>query len=247
MSRINTSAITVTMVVPHGVKTYGCCACCYAPAACPGCAICPCIKDPEYIIKEMEASKYIYVRENSLEWNSPLKTAKEGDCFGTSCCLFRAQDNVSVLYFDDPMFDSITDKTPCCNGMATCICGGQGELIQVSHCDTQHLKCTYMYTYTCTCTPFTNTYITHRSTPNSAAAAATAPSSEPASACPSAARATCAPAAPWSSSTRSGSPRRPTPSRASRRPATTRRSAWASTSKRAAKTVSWLRALRATE
>ena len=131
MSRIQTSGITVTMVVPHGVKSYGCCACCYAPSSCPGCSVLPCVKDPEYIVKEMEASKYIYVRENSLEWNAPIKSPKEGNCFGTSCCTFRAQDAVSVLYFDDPIFDRITDKTPCCNGATSCLCGGEGELIQI--------------------------------------------------------------------------------------------------------------------
>ncbi|GMI26296.1 hypothetical protein TeGR_g5513 [Tetraparma gracilis] len=131
MSRINTSAITVTMVVPHGVKSYGCCACCYAPASLPACSALPCVMDPEYIVKEMEASKYIYVRENSLEWNAPIMTQSEGNCFGVSCCYFRAQDHVTVIYFDDPMFDRITDKTPCCNQCATWCCGGEGELIQI--------------------------------------------------------------------------------------------------------------------
>ena len=98
---------------------------------CPGCAALPCMKDPEYIVKEMEASKYIYVRENSIEWNAPEKIQKEGDCCGTSCCLFRAADNVSVLYFDDPMFDRISDKSRFCNDCRTFCCGGEGELIQI--------------------------------------------------------------------------------------------------------------------
>ena len=131
MSRSNANAITVTVVVPHGVKTYGCLACCYAPEWAPGCAVIPCIKDPKYIVKELEASKYIYIRENSLEWNQPNKVNKEGDCCGFSCCMFRAQDNVSVLYFDDPMFDSINDKSRCCNSCRTFCCGGNGELIQI--------------------------------------------------------------------------------------------------------------------
>ncbi|GMI36650.1 hypothetical protein TrRE_jg3980 [Triparma retinervis] len=131
MSRINASAITVTEIIPHGVTSYGCCACCYAPDSCPGCAVCPCIKDPKYIVKEMEASKYIYVRENSIEWNQPVKISKEGDCCGVSCCLFRAQDQISVLYFDDPLFDNITDKSRCCNDCITFCCGGEGELVQI--------------------------------------------------------------------------------------------------------------------
>ena len=127
MSRANASFITVTNVVPHGVKTYGCLACCYAPEVCPGCAALPCIRDPKYIIKEMEASKYIYIRENSLEWNAPTKMNKEGNCFGSSCCYFRALDHVNVIYFDDPMFDRINDKTPCCNDFKSWCCGGEGE------------------------------------------------------------------------------------------------------------------------
>jgi len=132
MSRANASFITVTNVVPHGSKTYGCCACCYAPEICPGCALLPCVRDPKYIVKEMEASKYIYIRENSLEWNAPMKIQKEGDCFGSSCCYFRAKDNVKVMYFDDPAFDQITDKTPTCNDMKTWCCGGEGERIEIT-------------------------------------------------------------------------------------------------------------------
>merc|ERR1719305_1723690 len=58
-------------------------------------------------------------------------TQSEGNCFGVSCCYFRAQDHVTVIYFDDPMFDRITDKTPCCNQCSTWCCGGEGELIQI--------------------------------------------------------------------------------------------------------------------
>jgi len=182
MSRANASFITVTNVVPHGHKTYGCCACCYAPEICPGCSVLPCIRDPKYIVKEMEASKYIYIRENSLEWNAPIMIQKEvstgigimnqhrrlkqketnpdcgrsptnisyttvcflpffiplcpialqGNCFGSSCCYFRAQDNVNVIYFDDPMFDRISDKTPCCNDLCTWLNGGEGEIVEIN-------------------------------------------------------------------------------------------------------------------
>lgn len=132
MSRANSSFITVTNVIPHGVKTYGCCACCYAPEICPGCAILPCMRDPKYIVKEMEASKYIYVRENSLEWNAPIMIQKEGNCCGSSCCYFRAQDNVNVIYFDDPLFDQISNQTPCCHDISTWCFGGEGELIEIN-------------------------------------------------------------------------------------------------------------------
>ena len=141
ISRVHEKRIMVTENVQHGVKSYGCCACCYAPEMCPACACLPCVRDPEYIVKEIDASKYIYIRENSLEWNAPVMINKEGtggcnvgecDCFGFNCCLYRAQDNIKVVYFDDPNFDRIIDKTPCCNDCTTYCCGGQGELVEIN-------------------------------------------------------------------------------------------------------------------
>jgi hypothetical protein len=131
MSRANANAITITNVIPPGVKTYPCCAVCYAPDCMPCCAAYPCCMDPKYIVKEMEASKYIYVRENSIEWNAPEMVNKEGNCCGQSLCTFRAQDHVMVLYFDDPIFDNINDKTRCCNDCVTACCGGEGQQIQI--------------------------------------------------------------------------------------------------------------------
>ena len=151
MSRISTSHVNITATIPHGTTSYGCCACCYAPEMCPGCAVCPCVKDPKYIVKEMEASKYIYVRENSLEWNDPVMTRKEGDCFGQDCCLFRAQDNVHVIYFDDPMFDRITDQSRACNDLLTFCCGGHGELIRIDSLFC--FGCCYRAAPPCFCAP----------------------------------------------------------------------------------------------
>ncbi len=38
---------------------------------------------------------------------------------------------MTVLYFDDPMFDRITDQTRVCNECRTCFCGGRGERIRI--------------------------------------------------------------------------------------------------------------------
>ena len=131
LSRANVNAITITQVIPPGIRTYPCYATCYSPDSVPCCSMLPCCMDPKYIVKEIEASKYIYVRENSIEWNSPEMVTKEGNCCGSSCCAFRAQDNIKVLYFDDPIFDNINDRTRCCNSCLTACCGGEGERVQI--------------------------------------------------------------------------------------------------------------------
>jgi hypothetical protein len=141
ISRANANAIQITDTIQHGVKTYGMCACCYAPSMCPCLASLVCVRDPEYIVKELDASKYIYVRENSLEWNAPTVIHKEGtggcdcgncDCCGFNFCFYRASDSIKVLYFDDPNFDRLIDKTPCCNDCASYCCGGEGEQIEIN-------------------------------------------------------------------------------------------------------------------
>ena len=63
------------------------------------------------IIIIREASNYVYIREHSLEWNDPRIVLQKGNCFGVDPCLFDIQDHVTVLYYDDPMFDRITDQT----------------------------------------------------------------------------------------------------------------------------------------
>jgi hypothetical protein len=52
-----------------------------------------------------ESSKYILIRENSLEWNEPRIVMKNGTCCGIDPCTYDIQDNVKVLYFDDPIFE----------------------------------------------------------------------------------------------------------------------------------------------
>lgn len=57
-----------------------------------------------------ESSKYVYIRENSIEWNTPAITVAQGACCGIDPCLYTVRDRVHVLYFDDPVLDHITDQ-----------------------------------------------------------------------------------------------------------------------------------------
>lgn len=91
----------------------------------------PCCDDPAYITSAREASKYIYIRENALEWNAPQIAAAKGDCCGVSLCRYRIQDNVKVIYFDDLTLEDIDDDTRCCNDLRTKCCGGMGEEIRL--------------------------------------------------------------------------------------------------------------------
>ena len=110
--------------------------CLLAPEMAPCFAQCICCTFPKYILDQIEASKYIILRENSmgwwnqfslflmthsffqlLEWNAPLMINAEGMWCGQSLCLFRVYDQIQVLYYDDPLLDRITNRTRCCNGV----------------------------------------------------------------------------------------------------------------------------------
>lgn len=71
MSRRDGNAISIIRALSPGVHTNGCCVCCSAPACCPLFSVLPCCSDPEYILVKRQSSKYVYIRENSLEWNDP--------------------------------------------------------------------------------------------------------------------------------------------------------------------------------
>lgn len=151
MSRKLKDHIGIDMVLAPGEDVPGCCACFQAPSCCALCGVFPCCEDPEYIIVKREASKYIFVRENSIEWNEPITILKTGSCLGLDPCEYDIQDRVHTVYFDDPMFDSITDKTRCCNETRTCIGGGKGERIQLS--STCCCGCCYRSAFPCPFVP----------------------------------------------------------------------------------------------
>ena len=132
MSRKKKNQVKVLHSLTPGIDTNHWLVCCTAPTCFPLCSMCfPCCNEPEYITVKRQASKYVFIRENSIEWNEPKIVMKSGPCFGIDPCIYEIQDNVRVLYYDDPIFNRITDQTRCLNECRTCLCGGKGERIQI--------------------------------------------------------------------------------------------------------------------
>ena len=46
-------------------------------------------------------------------------------------CLYNIRDNIKVIYYDDPIFQRLSDQTRCCHQCRTCVCGGRGEMLQI--------------------------------------------------------------------------------------------------------------------
>jgi len=44
--------------------------------------------------------------------------------------MYVIQDNPHVMYYDDPMFSDISDRTRWCNEWRTCMFGGRGEVVR---------------------------------------------------------------------------------------------------------------------
>ena len=129
MSRRKKNQIKVLHSLIPGAHTSHWLACCSAPTCCPMCSLCPCCTESEYIAVKRQASKYVFIRENSVEWNEPEIVMKPGSCFGIDPCAYDIQDHVHVMYYDT--VSNITDKTRFCNECRTCLCGGRGERIQI--------------------------------------------------------------------------------------------------------------------
>lgn len=130
LSRQSRDAIRLSTLEP-GVHRASCVTCCSSPACCPLLSFCPCCDDADYVKDMRESSKYIYIRENSVEWNDPHIVMRSGFCFGVDPCLFSIHDSVHVVYFDDVMYANVTDQTRICNECRTCLCGGRGERIRI--------------------------------------------------------------------------------------------------------------------
>lgn len=118
-------------IITPGIRVKGCCKCCHAPDYCPILSYCCCFDYPAYVVNKVNSSRYIYVRENSLEWNNPLIQQDKGTCCGVSCCDLAVLDDVSVLYFDDLYFDSVKNGTRYCNDCQTFWFGGRGERVTI--------------------------------------------------------------------------------------------------------------------
>uniref|UniRef100_A0A7S0GBM8 Uncharacterized protein n=1 Tax=Proboscia inermis TaxID=420281 RepID=A0A7S0GBM8_9STRA len=145
ISRVSGDRIRITNTIEPGKRSASCFACVSAPSSFPCCGILPCCDYPRIIVKDLNASRYIYIRENSLEWNSPsMQRAKN------SWCRLVVRDHVRTVYFDDEYFDEVYHDARCCSNLRTACCGGNGEQIQID----SRLYCNLcVRTYPCCCIP----------------------------------------------------------------------------------------------
>ena len=122
---------------PAGEQVHGCCFCCTAPSCLPALSLFPCCADPTYVNLEKEAAKYVFLRENSIEYNNPSVNFKLSTCCCIDICQFEVNDNITVIYFDDPIFASMSDKSDCGSSLYSICFGAQGERIHFER------KCCY--------------------------------------------------------------------------------------------------------
>lgn len=126
--------------IQTGKEETGCLTCFYSPPSYPAIIshILPCIDYPEYILREVQSSKYIYIRENSIEFNQPkIQPARSNNvtsdvlCCGNSPTDLVVLDQISVIYYDDILMDTIRNDTRVCNPLQTFCCGGKGETVRL--------------------------------------------------------------------------------------------------------------------
>jgi len=134
LSRTEHDSMKIISSIEPAMRTPGCCVCCNAssPASC--CCLSellPCYDQPEYILKEIQASRYVLLRENSLEYNDPYPAFAQGKCCGYNYCRYRVQDRISVVYYDDEMFEHLRDSSRACNDQLTFFFGGDGERVLI--------------------------------------------------------------------------------------------------------------------
>lgn len=159
LSRSRADRITLTHELQAGRSTPGCLTCCYAPKGCPCLSSClPCYDLPESLVERLETSKYVFIRENAVEFNDPYLTWRVGPmcrwsaCCVSSCCAARVQDRVTVLYFDDIMFGRVRNKTKWGHRLRTFLCGGRGERLRIDATSCGGM-CVHASTPCCHCVP----------------------------------------------------------------------------------------------
>jgi len=132
LSRAKGDRIRLTHIIQPGERVPGCCVCFTTPISLPLLAQwCCCFQYPKYILNKISSSKYIYIRENSMEWNEPYIRAANGYFCGSACCEMDIKDNITVLYFDDMHFGEVTNQTRRCNDIKSFCCGGEGQIVQI--------------------------------------------------------------------------------------------------------------------
>lgn len=110
LSLKNKDFISIEQSLESGQNSDGCLVCCSAPSCLPLLGVFPCFRNPDYIIAKHESSKYVYLREHSIEWNNPEIILADGNCCGVDPCLYTIRDNVQVIYFDDPILNHVSDQ-----------------------------------------------------------------------------------------------------------------------------------------
>jgi len=130
LSRTSADRLHITHTIDPGAREAGCSGpCCHAPDAFPHCAwLCPCgfVDYPEYAVSKMNASRYINVRENSIEWNTP--TLRFANCCSAE---LEVMDDVHVMYFDDSQFAEVKADSRWCSTFRSFCCGGMGEQVNI--------------------------------------------------------------------------------------------------------------------
>ncbi|KAL3787622.1 hypothetical protein ACHAWO_000742 [Cyclotella atomus] len=138
ISRSSGDRVKITHTIEPGKEETGCLTCFYSPEKYPILSKCPCFDYPEYVVNEVRASQYIYIRENSLEYNQPIITPSKSTntlttlfCCGHSPSDLTVRDSISVIYYDDILFDTVRNDTPKCHECSTFCCGGKGEVVRL--------------------------------------------------------------------------------------------------------------------
>lgn len=143
ISRSAANRIKITHTIQPGRRSRGLLTCCHAPEPSSSssfsvllrpltrCLFCF-FDHPRRVVNEREASRYVYVRENSLEWNDPEIVPDRGGCCGSSCAASTVRDDVTVLYFDDADFDEVrATEDRCCSATRSACCGDRGERVVI--------------------------------------------------------------------------------------------------------------------
>lgn len=128
----NPAKLEVQRHIKTGKRHYGFCKICYAPECMWWCSWLPFCKPPRAVVKKLEDSKYIWIRENSIEWNKPtVQFKKSHNCCPIDCFHLDVVDDITVMYFDNPTFDNIANKTRRMNEKRTKCFGGRGERVVI--------------------------------------------------------------------------------------------------------------------
>lgn len=125
--------INILAILVPGINSSGCCVMCDSPSCLPGLSIFPCWDDAEYVKIKREASKYVFIRENSIEYNDPVvafKFSHTNCCCCVDPCEYVVDDNITVIYFDDPIFERMTNQSELCHSCSVVCFGGKGERIK---------------------------------------------------------------------------------------------------------------------